>query len=303
MSSRMLCRRCGMESSTTDVCEWCKRPMLPAGASITGQRAERGEAPGPTEGVSELAAEGAEGVGPLDAGPEAEEERAAAEAGPPGDDEGAEENALRPLGSSAPTPEVSQTGPAMPSHGIGEEATRTSVDLSQYTGPGDSIFRPIEHPERTGTPDGSDLLSLRYHKKETESDIPENVRLIRSLIVGVIISLVLAVLQLIVSRTMEDARSVPQSLVFATAPLIKNLGKADSVLGALLYGGLVGVMLGLGLGAVLVRFRRGPFIGMMIGLLIGYGLMNGVWGYVCGVVTGIACGIIATVGLRQVARV
>jgi len=193
----------------------------------------------------------------------------------------------------------------MPSHGITEEATETSIDVSQYTAGEESIFRPIERPQRADTLGGADPLAARRRREDTEvkSEIPENVRLLRSVIAGVIISVILALVQLIVSRTVESADSVPSELVFASVALIGNLGKSDSLRAVLLYGVLVGVLMGLGLGAVLVRFKRGPFIGMIIGLLVGYGLLNGIWGYLCGGLTGIACGIIATVGLRQVARV
>jgi len=32
----MICKRCGMDSSTTDICEWCKQPML-AESQVTGR--------------------------------------------------------------------------------------------------------------------------------------------------------------------------------------------------------------------------------------------------------------------------
>jgi hypothetical protein len=35
----MICRRCGT-SATTDVCEWCKQPMLPQGSSISAKAKE-----------------------------------------------------------------------------------------------------------------------------------------------------------------------------------------------------------------------------------------------------------------------
>lgn len=294
-----------MESSTEDVCEWCKRPMLPAGASITGRTREGGAAAEPSGGEPESPGEDAEGAAPLAGEPTTEEEQPEEEAGRPEVGEGAKEQVLRPLGSTQATRGGGTAAPSMPSHGVSQEATQTSVDLSQYTGKEESIFRPIERPQRADTLGGADPLAARRRREEAEakSDIPENVRLVRSVIAGAIISVILALLQLIVSRTLEGASSVPNQLVFASVALIRDLGDRDSVLTVLIYGVLVGLMMGLGLGAVLVRFKRGPFIGMIVGLLVGYGLLNGVWGYVCGGLTGIASGIIATVGLRQVARV
>ena len=33
----MLCRRCGMDSSDTRTCEWCRKPILPAGVTISAR--------------------------------------------------------------------------------------------------------------------------------------------------------------------------------------------------------------------------------------------------------------------------
>jgi hypothetical protein len=285
-----------MESSTTDTCEWCKRPMLPTGATITGQPAPGGEA---VEGDAAAAEAGTvKETRPL------AEEPAAAEEGPEAKP-AAEESVLRPLGSAPAAPSGGRPRPGTPSHGVSDEATQTSVDVSQYAEGGDSIFRPIERPERADTMGGADPLARRRRRgeSETRSEIPENVRLLRSVIAGVIISLLLALIQFIVSRVSEGATGVPQGLIFASVTLIRRLGEADTLLATLLYGILVGTMMGLGLGAVLTRFRRGPFVGMLVGLIVGYGLLNYPWGLITGAVTGIACGIIATVGLRQVLTV
>ncbi len=290
----MLCRRCGMESSTEDVCEWCKRPMLPAGAKITGQRqeVEAGEA---SAGRPDSTGEGGEGGAPLAEESASEREQA----------EGAEQ-VLRPLGGRQAARAGEAEAPETPSHGLSKEATRTSVDVSQYTGDEESLFRPMERPDRKESLGGADPLARRRRRDEAEeakSEISDNVRLLRSAIAGVIISVFLALVQLIVTRTMEDAGTVPNRLVFASVPLIRDLGQSGSLRAVLMYGVLMGLLMGLGLGAVLVRFKRGPFVGMLVGLLVGYGLLNGAWGYLCGALTGIACGIIATAGIKQVARV
>jgi hypothetical protein len=119
-------------------------------------------------------------------------------------------------------------------------------------------------------------------------------------IAGIAVSVVVTLAQFVISLMVENVRDVPQSLIFATVALIKSLGKSGSPLTVLLYGILVGAMMGLGLGAVLVRFKRGPFLGMIIGLAVGYGLMNPPWGLIIGALTGIVAGRFATVGLRQV---
>jgi hypothetical protein len=283
-----------MESSTTDSCEWCKRPMLPTGATISGQPAPDGEA---VEGDAAAEAGAVEEMKPL------VDESAAAEEQPEAKP-AAEESVLRPLGSTPAAASGAEPQPAMPSHGVSAEATQTSVDVSQYTEGGDSIFRPMERPERADAMGGTDPLARkRRAEAEIKSEIPENVRLLRSVIAGVSISLLLALIQFIVSRVSEDVTGLPQGLIFASVALIRRLGEPDTLLATLLYGILVGVMMGLGLGAVLTRFRRGPFVGMLVGLIVGYGLMNYPWGLITGAVTGIACGIIATVGLRQVLTV
>lgn len=291
----MLCRRCGMESSTTDSCEWCKRPMLPTGATISDQPAPGGEA---VEGDAAAAEAGAvEEMKPL------VDESAAAEEQPEAKP-AAEESVLRPLGSTPAAASGAGPQPAMPSHGVSAEATQTSVDVSQYTEGEDSIFRPIDRPERADAMGGTDPLARkRRAEAEIKSEIPENVRLLRSVIAGVSISLLLALIQFIASRFSESVAGLPKGLYFATVPLIKSVGDSEGLLWALLYGILVGAMLGLGLGAVLTRFRRGPFVGMLVGLAVGSGLANSPWGLVGGAVTGIACGVIATKGLRQVLTV
>ena|GEM_PF-1648730 len=311
----MLCRRCGMESATTDVCEWCKRPMLPQGASISQQAADQQAAD--QQGAEQVAAEErageqvevvqpeeapeqAAGAEALSAEPEAvaREREGAAEAD--------EASMLRPLGGVQKTPSPGAPAPGVPTHGLGDEATQTSVDLSQYSGTDESIFRPIERPETTGTIGGADPLGIRRRgqgEMKTVSDIPENTRLMRSVAAGVIVCATFALVQMIVSLTVEDHPSVPDSLVFGAFPLIRSLGSSGSIVTVLLYGVLVGIIMGLMLGALLVRLKRGPFVGLLVGLAVGYGLENPPWGMIAGAACGIAIGVIATRGLRQVINV
>ena len=138
---------------------------------------------------------------------------------------------------------------------------------------------------------------------KTVSDIPENTRLMRSVVAGVIVCVTFALFQMILSRMVEGHPSVPDSLVFGGYPLIPRLGSADSIVTVLLYGVLMGIIMGLMLGALLVRLKRGPFVGLLVGLAVGYGLENPPWGMIAGAAAGIAIGVIATRGLRQVINV
>ncbi len=306
-----------MESTTTDVCEWCKRPMLPQGASISQQAAEQqaGEqVAAEQQAAEERAAEQVEAVQPEEepeqaAGAEAEALPAEPEAVArerEGAAEAADASVLRPLGGGEKTPSPGAPAPGASSHGLGDGATQTSVDLSQYAGTDESIFRPIERPETTGTIGGADPLGIRRRglgKMKTVSDIPENTRLMRSVVAGIIVCVIFALFQMILSRMIEDHPEVPNSLVFGAFPLIKSLGSSGSIMSVLLYGVLMGMIMGLMLGAVLVRLKRGSVVGLLVGLAVGYGLQNPPWGMIAGAACGSAIGVIATRGLRQVVNV
>jgi len=280
----MLCRRCGMESSTTEVCEWCKRPMLAPGAAITS-RAGR-------EGAAEPVEAGPEEVAALAPEPSAEEAQEGAEAR----GEEAPEQVLRPLGGDMSAPKRAAPRPGAPRHGLSQEATRTSIDVSQYVGEGESILRPLRRSQVSTTlPGGGDPLAQRRvgraGKTQTVSDIPENVRLLRSLIAGILICVAIALIQFVVTG------KAGQQLYTI------EVGPGSSLATALKYGALLGVLLGFLLGAVLTRFKRGPFLGMLVGLVLGWGLHNPPWALIAGGLTGIAAGRFATVGLRRVASV
>ena len=296
----MLCRRCGLDSSTTDVCEWCKRPILPPGAAIAGKKALGGkgqpqaapqggqpapqappaaQAPPvmpPSDGLKELKAAAAP-------------DQAATAQAP-----AAAEDALRPLGDSGAKPAASR--PGAPSHGLSDDATRTSVEIANYLGPDQSLFKPVQHAEfTTQAAAGMDPLARRRRKSEERkslSDIPDNIRLIRALMSGIAISLPLAIVQFVVTK------SVPGNLYFL------KLGPDDSLTTALLFGLSSGVLLGFGLGALLVQFKKGPFLGVVVGLVLGaFGLQNGPWGIAAAAITGIVVGRIATVGYRRALQI
>jgi len=292
----MLCRRCGMESSTTDICEWCKRPMLPAGATISRKAAEEVRQDNSGDDSAGTAAEPPavreeEGVDLVEEdfaqAPAEEEPPAASE--PPEQEE--PEHRLRPLGGAQPSPQQTSGGPGQPSHGLSDNATQTSIDISQYIGDDQSIFRPQKRPEpASAMPGGGDPLAQRragMGKSEPTSEISENTRLVRCLLAGLVISMIIALIQYAVTGEM---------VLFL---YFLRLGRGPSLMVAIKYGLASGVVLGLGLGAILVRLRKGPFLGLVIGLLVAVGFKNAPWALIAGALTGIVAGRFATVGLRQ----
>jgi hypothetical protein len=183
----------------------------------------------------------------------------------------------------------------MPSHGLSEHAMETSVDISQYVGQDQSIFRPLKTDEHASTPVGSDPLSQLRRRSEVErdpaSDIPENTRLFRSLAAGMIISVVLALVQYIA------VRETPTQLYYLT------LGRGTGFLVAVKYGLATGLILGLGLGAILTKLKRGSFLGALLGVLVGSGFGNAPWAQIAGALTGIVAGRFATIGVRRTVQI
>ncbi len=338
----MLCRRCGMESSTTDVCEWCRRPMLPPGSTVSAQAAKDLKESGQPIAVPHNAGQNAS-EGRLLVQEDPEEGR---EEEQPGEDQAdragvdGEAPQLRPLGgtdqhlSAGPTgaPEQPSDGPSdidrqsstdtsdgpagpgdtpsdvdrqssagagaepdRPSHGLAEEATRTSVDISQYVGSDQSIFRPIVREDDTKSDGTDDLLKQRARRRAAaEGDGPkwsENERLIRCLVVGLAASLVVALAQFFITGDTVNA------LYGVT------VGRSDNLFTVLKYGIAAGVVLGFGLGALLVRFQKGSGLGFILGVLVGLSLGNSYWGVLPGIIVGIINGRIATLGVRRVVNV
>lgn len=288
----MLCRWCGMESKTTDVCEWCGRPMGPPDkAAKEGAEAEK-QAAGDHDtqkGAQMSRLETEESGRDGEAKPQQPAANEEGEAAAPGD-------VLRPLGSEADErkqrPQAHPQQPGVPDHGLSDDSTRTSVDISQYVGDDDSIFRPIERPEKESG-GGRDLLRTERRKEQggggTE-EISENQRLGRCVLAGLIISLVVALVQ-----------------YFATDQTVQvlyvRLSRGEDLLAALKYGIASGLILGLGLGAILVRLKKGPFLGLIIGLVVAIGFQNYPWALIQGGLAGIFAGRFATVGLRRVVNV
>jgi hypothetical protein len=296
----MLCRRCGLESSTTDICEWCNRPMLPAGATVSGKAAKELKKSGqPVAMPSKPAVEPEVGL-PLHQ-QQGEEPEAGVEAESV-TEEPAAEVVLRPLGhgaagdkaATAPPPSTQAAGrPGVPSHGLSTEATATSVDISQYVGKDQSIFRPIQ--KEAGYSSAASLERVTQKKSAQAQGGPEwseNERLIRCAISGMIVCVVVALVQYFVGH------SIPDKIV--AIPLGRG---GTGVFQAIKFGIASGLMFGFMLGALLVRLQKGPFIGMLAGLLLGFGIQNGVWGYLAGAVSGILVGRFATLGVRRVINV
>ena len=293
----MLCRRCGMESSTTDVCEWCNRPMLPPGAAVSGKAAKELRESG--QPLSMPNPEGAQEEPGL---PLSQHQPEDADAAPQGDavelpQEAGTEVHLRPLGdekqetASVSTPAASQE----PSHGLPDDATRMSVDISQYMGANQSIFRPIKREEEHSS-GIADLMAQRRKKgalgEDKGPEIPENTRLGRCLIAGLAISVFFALAQfLITGNTVE--------VIYTSL----RLGRGENFFTALKYGIASGLVFGFGLGALLVRFKKGSFPGMLAGIMVGLSLVNWPWAVIPGAITGIIAGRFATIGVRRVINV
>ena len=298
----MLCRRCGMESSTTDVCEWCNRPMLPAGAAVSGKAAqELRESGQPLPGTGPFAPQ--EEPGLLLSQQESEEVDSAQEGDAAEESQqAAPEVHLRPLGGgqveeTAPPPPPPPKATQGPSSGLSDEATRTSVDISQYMGTNESIFRPIKREEEQGT----GIADLMAQKKKAGAfgedktpEIPENTRLGRCLVVGLAVGVFFALAQfLITGNTVE--------VIYTSL----RLGRGESFFTALKYGLASGLVFGFGLGALLVKFKKGSFFGLLAGIMVGLSVGNDpwYWAVIPAAITGIIAGKFATIGIRRVINV
>ena len=250
----MLCRRCGMDSAATDICEWCKKPMLPTGGAISPRAAAEvtqadPESPPPGDAVeagppAEQMFGATEPEGQMLGTAEEEVADESTQEGPAGAP--ASEHVLRPLGAlggeatKPPTvpPTASAEQEAGPSHGLEADATRTSVDLSGYMGQDESIFRPIEREsDEPGAEGGQDYLAARKkvqaEEREAGSEISENVRLARAMVAGMIISVVVSLMQLAVTR------QIPGILNLIAWPI--PLGESDTLFTALKYGIVTGL--------------------------------------------------------------
>ena len=296
----MLCRRCGMESSTSDVCEWCNRPMLPPGAAVSGKAAqELRESGRPLPETGPLVPQEQPGL------PLRQQEPEEADSAQEGDaveasQQAAPEVHLRPLGGEGKTPPSSPAPAAHegPTDGLAPEATRTSVDISQYIGSDQSIFRPIKREEEQSS-GAVDLMARRKrkggaHDQDKGPEIPENTRLGRCLIVGLAVGVFFALAQFLIT-------GVTVEVIYTSL----RLGRGESFFTALKYGLASGLVFGFGLGALLVKFKKGSALGVVAGIMLGLSLQNEVWiwAVVPGAITGFIAGKLATIGVRRVINV
>ncbi len=211
---------------------------------------------------------------------------------------------LEPLGAtptvSAPPPPPTETpeAPAAPqqtgpSHGLADSATQTSIDISQYVGSDQSIFRPIKKDEGFASAASMDRVTTkrRVQEKGPGSDWSENDRLKRCAIAGLAVGVTVSVLQYLITK------SVP-STVFTAVPI------GSGIMGVIKLGIVMGVALGFGLGAMLVKFQKGSGIGFLLGMLLGYAGYGGASLFMLGgAVAGILDGRFATLGIRRVINV
>ncbi len=287
----MLCRRCGMESSTTDVCEWCKRPMLPAGATVSAQAAKdlkkSGQPVVQPSGVGNAKQDVPER--PLLVQDETEEdipqEEQTGDEQPDAIGVGGEGAQLRPLGAADQGPAAGPSrSPGQPTHGLSEDATRTSVDISQYVGSDQSIFRPIVREDDMGPGGTEDLLKQQARRRRAAEEggpqWTENDRLVRCLVVGLAAGLLFALAQFFITGDTVNT-------LYMSIPL----GRTDNLITALTYGIASGVILGFGLGALLVRFQKGGGLGLLLGVLVGWSLGNSYWGILPGLIVGSSTGV------------
>ncbi len=287
-----------MDSSTTDVCEWCKRPMLPPGAKVTSRPPAGGdELPEPDAPADAPEAE-VPGAAPPPAEPPPllaqppEPQPPQEETAPPGPASVTQaanpvgDDVLRPLGQQTPSASAA-----------GGDPNALSVDLSQYVGEDQSIFRPVEKPTAKvgsiGQAEGFAARKRAAIEREQGKEIPENVRLTRSAIAGGLVAFLVTMVRYGIHK------EVPTQL------LVINIGAASMTFaGALMYAGLLALLLGFMMGALLTKFKLGPVPGLFIGLVLGFAAIGDKpWGLIAGALAGILGGVFASKGARRVINV
>jgi len=296
----MLCRRCGMESSTTDICEWCNRAMLPPGAAVSGKAAQELR-----ESGRQLPETGSAVPQEQPGLPLRQQESEEADSAQEGDAAEASQQAapdvhLRPLGGegkatpSSPAP----ASDGKPTDGLSPDATRTSVDISQYIGSDQSIFRPMKRDEEQSS-SAADLMARKKRKggaldQDKGPEISENTRLSRCLVVGLAIGTLFALAQFFITGNTVE-------VIYTSF----RLGRGASFFTALKYGIASGLVFGFGLGALLVKFKKGSALGVLAGIMVGLSLGNHpwYWAVIPGAITGFIAGRFATIGVRRVVNV
>lgn len=205
---------------------------------------------------------------------------------------------LRPLGGegkatpSSPAP----TSDGKPTDGLAPDATRTSVDISQYIGSDQSIFRPMKRDEEQSS-GAADLMARKKRKggaldQDKGPEISENTRLSRCLIVGLAVGTLFALAQFFITGNTVE-------VIYSSL----RLGRGANFFTALKYGLASGVVFGFGLGALLVKFKKGSALGVVAGIMVGLSLQNGIWAVIPAAITGFIAGKFATIGVRRVINV
>ena len=265
-----------------------KQPGKSPEAADRGPQAGAPEAPAAAVPAEPAAAMPLAGP-PLLAGAEAEEEEATAPSSSPG----SAGELLRPLGAQPPR----TAADSQPFPGTGREGSDTSVDVSQYVGSDQSIFRPMAKPRVASSTTGSaDRMAEKRRaaiEREQGREIPENIRLLRASIGGAAVALVVTLVEFFATK------QVPDKLI------VIGISNYTAFSGALMYALLLAVLLGFMLSAMLVRFKLGPFAGLILGLVLGAAALsnNFPWGLIAGGLAGIICGVLGTKGMRRVISV
>jgi len=279
-------------------------PQLEPNGEQTQEAAREAAPPQTQEAAREAAPPQAQEAAREAAPPQAQE--AAREAAPPQAQEAAQEAAppqaseapsqedlLRPLGGADQPAKPPASTAGAPSHGLDDAATQTSVDLSQYMDDADSIFRPIERSTQSAAAaPGQDIeakarRASMVRQQEAESSVPDNVRLLRCLMGGMLVSITLSAIQFAVTGKLPDK--------FYWI----SFGYRTTAATAVYYGVLTGILFGLGIGALLVRLKRGSFLGLLVGVAVGAGLGNMPYAMIAGGLTGVIAGRFATAGYRR----
>lgn len=308
----MICRRCGMESSTTDRCEWCKKPMLPPGGRISTKAKEelireRADAAKRPDRQQADAAEGRE----------TEEEAAIRrpESKPPSARTGALPSGLMALGGDSEADAEPEGEGQVPNYLAGGETANAEIlrplgalgssvrpeeearDTTLYIGNDENILRPIERPtSKDAARYTIDAAGRKRRMADDTPEVPEKTRLLRGAAQGAVVSMVIAIVQFVVNHEMPMA--------FVVIPITDY----KSFVGAFVYGLLAAIFYGFMLAALLVQRRWGPVAGFLIGaFMLGWlaqlNSPNPPWSMINGAICGILTGRSSVKGLRRVVTV
>lgn len=306
----MICRRCGMDSSTTDSCEWCKKPMLPPGGAISAKAKEellrsKEEAAKQPQEIQSAAPERQE----------TEEEAAIRrpESKPPPPPPAVHASGLLALGADLGAGDPEPEGQIV-NYLAGEETQNLEIlrplgslvtrpkqeeakDTPIYIGSDENVLRPITRPvSKDGTKYMIDATGRKRRVVDNTPDIPDKVRLFRATVRGVPICMLIAIIQFVMQKRMPDH--------FTVLPV----SGYDTFLGAIIYGLFASLLYGFMLSAVLVQRKWGAAAGFFIGtFLLGWMAMlnssNLPWSMITGALCGIFCGLAAGKGVKRIIAV